>query len=89
VRLVRREYKVNEEGILVEEFLGRNKAFSWKNLKTVGLLGDIRPWVPYYWKKVKYAAFQNDGRKSVRMFIYPDMVNADRLFILMEKKIRS
>ncbi len=89
IRLACRKYKVNGDGILVEDFLGKKKHFVWKHLKKVGLLGDIRSWVPYYWKKVKYAEFQSDGHKTIRLFLYPDMVNADKLFILLEKKVRS
>jgi len=86
VRLCCRKYKVNEDGIYVDDFLGRKKIFAWKNLKRVGLLGDIRPWILRYWKKVKYAEFENGNHKAMRMLVYPDMVNADRLFVLLDKK---
>ncbi len=88
-RLALREYKVDEDGILVKECIGRKKAFAWQDFQRVGLLGKIRPWVPYSWKKVKFAEFQKDGCKPVRMLIYPDMVNADRLFVLLDQKFQS
>lgn len=89
VRLVRREYKVDEDGILIREFIGRKKRFDWDELQRVGLLGEIRPWVPYYWKTVRYADFQKVGCKPVRMLIYPDMINADRLFVLLDQNAQS
>lgn len=87
VKLSSRRYKVNNNGIYVKDFLGKNKVFKWDNLKNVGLLGDRRSWLPFYWKKVKYAEFENEKLKSRRLFIYPDMINADRLFVLINKKV--
>lgn len=89
VRLVRREYKVDEDGILIREFIGRKKRFDWDKLQGTGLLGEIRPWVPDYWKKVRYADFRKRGRRLVRILIYPDMTNAGRLFVLLDQKAQS
>ena len=87
VRLGSRKYKVSGDGVYVKEILGRKKVFTWNNLKRVGLIGDRRAWLPYYLKRVKYAEFENENHKSRKIFIYPDMINADRLFVLMDNKI--
>ena len=72
--------------VYLTEFFGRKKIFQLKNLKKSGLLGDKWRWVPKYWKKVKFAEFENNN-KIKRMLIYPDMVNADRLFVLINNRV--
>ena len=89
LRLCSREYRVNQAGIRVHGFFQSSKFFPWANLKRVGLLRDIYWWVPFDWKKVRYAEFENGNHKTARLLVFSAMHNADRLFLLMEQKTRS
>jgi len=85
-RLVSRKYTVNEKGVVIEQFLGGRRVLIWDDLKAAGLLGDIRPWLPQYWKTVRYADFQSGEGRRFRMLVYPDMANAGNLMKLLEMK---
>jgi hypothetical protein len=85
VRLAARRYEARDYVIVVRDFL----ALPLNRLTAVGNLSDVRRFLPYYWKRVHYAEFKRDGGKAVRLLIYPTMLNAGRLFAMLQQHLEA
>jgi hypothetical protein len=89
VALGGRRYEVRDDGLVVKEFLRKPKLYPFERLVRLGTLGEVRKWLPYYWKRVRYAEFDLGKRKPTRLLIFNDMLNADRLFVMLQAQLNT
>ncbi|MBI4738209.1 hypothetical protein HY772_01380 [Candidatus Woesearchaeota archaeon] len=84
-----RSFQINQDGFWINQWFARKQRILWPAIKSIGTLGETYGWIPSwnYWRKVKYINYVLSNGKTRRIYLYPDMLNADKFILLLQAKV--
>lgn len=84
-------YDVDEGGISIVSIIGKRRRIPWKNLAGAGTLGEVHQWIPSWnrWRNVRFVDYISNKDRKKRLHIFPNMLNADRMFLLVRDMLEE